>query len=183
MSTDTLYLGTARRDFGGPPVLEEQLQGWLMSDEALRWAKSTVWSRAFNVKFLGKMWNMSAVLLWTLHFSTAMLIASMTRMRVVVGQGRLARRALHSYPSWTCWITDQTSMWHGTPAQLAQKTSSSSPREPLSRCPETSSVVAASTFRRILPFAESYGECRVLLCSPTMDTNLMRNSYWDMASC
>ena len=24
-----------------------------MSDEALAWAKSTVWSRAFNIKYLG----------------------------------------------------------------------------------------------------------------------------------
>ena len=38
---------------GGPDTLQTGCGGWAMSHEALRWAKSTVWSRAFNIPYLG----------------------------------------------------------------------------------------------------------------------------------
>lgn len=34
-------------------VLQDGAAGWAMTDEALIWAKSTVWSRAFNIPYLG----------------------------------------------------------------------------------------------------------------------------------
>ncbi len=37
----------------GAKVLEEAAGGWALSDKAILWAKSTVWSRAFNVPYLG----------------------------------------------------------------------------------------------------------------------------------
>lgn len=40
---------------GGPATLQGGCGGWAMTDEALRWAKSTVWSRAFNIPYLGVM--------------------------------------------------------------------------------------------------------------------------------
>ena len=38
---------------GGHDTLQAGCGGWAMSHEALRWAKSTVWSRAFNIPYLG----------------------------------------------------------------------------------------------------------------------------------
>ena len=38
---------------GGSDTMETGCGGWAMSHEALRWAKSTVWSRAFNIPYLG----------------------------------------------------------------------------------------------------------------------------------
>ena len=38
---------------GVPDTLQTGCGGWDMSHEALRWAKSTVWSRAFNIPYLG----------------------------------------------------------------------------------------------------------------------------------
>ncbi len=37
----------------GAKVLEEAAGGWALSDKAILWAKSTVWSRAFNIPYLG----------------------------------------------------------------------------------------------------------------------------------
>ncbi|BDA40695.1 probable actin-histidine N-methyltransferase at N-terminal half [Coccomyxa sp. Obi] len=42
-----------QRELGGINVLEEDGGLWGTSEEALKWAKSTVWSRAFNITFLG----------------------------------------------------------------------------------------------------------------------------------
>jgi hypothetical protein len=41
------------RELGGVNVLEEEAGQWAMSETALKWAKSTVWSRSFNIKSLG----------------------------------------------------------------------------------------------------------------------------------
>ena len=38
----------------GAKVLQEAAGGWALSDKAVLWAKSTVWSRAFNIPYLGK---------------------------------------------------------------------------------------------------------------------------------
>ncbi|CAL5225504.1 g8333 [Coccomyxa viridis] len=40
-------------ELGGPSTLQDGAAGWAMTDEALIWAKSTVWSRAFNIPYLG----------------------------------------------------------------------------------------------------------------------------------
>ena len=37
----------------GAKVLQEAAGGWALSDKAILWAKSTVWSRAFNIPYLG----------------------------------------------------------------------------------------------------------------------------------
>ncbi|DBA67229.1 TPA: hypothetical protein ACH3X2_001539 [Trebouxia sp. C0005] len=37
----------------GAKVLQEADGGWALSDKAILWAKSTVWSRAFNIPYLG----------------------------------------------------------------------------------------------------------------------------------
>ena len=34
-------------------LMQGGCSGWAMTDEALQWAKSTVWSRAFNIPYLG----------------------------------------------------------------------------------------------------------------------------------
>ncbi|KAK9916904.1 hypothetical protein WJX75_008596 [Coccomyxa subellipsoidea] len=46
-------LCTIQRELGGVNVLEEEAGQWAMSETALKWAKSTVWSRSFNIKSLG----------------------------------------------------------------------------------------------------------------------------------
>lgn len=38
----------------GSELLEQADDGWLLSDKAVLWAKSTVWSRAFNIPYLGQ---------------------------------------------------------------------------------------------------------------------------------
>ena len=38
----------------GSELLERADDGWLLSDKAVLWAKSTVWSRAFNIPYLGQ---------------------------------------------------------------------------------------------------------------------------------
>ena len=44
----------AAPDTAGSEVLEQVDGGWLLSDQAVLWAKSTVWSRAFNIPYLGQ---------------------------------------------------------------------------------------------------------------------------------
>lgn len=44
----------ASRDTAGSDLLEQAAGGWPLSDRAVLWAKSTVWSRAFNIPYLGQ---------------------------------------------------------------------------------------------------------------------------------
>ena len=46
-------LCSLQAELGGPDMLQTGCGGWALSHEALRWAKSTVWSRAFNIPYLG----------------------------------------------------------------------------------------------------------------------------------
>lgn len=39
----------------GCELLEQAHDGWPLSDKAVLWAKSTVWSRAFNIPYLGQL--------------------------------------------------------------------------------------------------------------------------------
>lgn len=41
-------------DTAGSELLEQADGGWPLSDKAVLWAKSTVWSRAFNIPYLGQ---------------------------------------------------------------------------------------------------------------------------------
>ena len=43
----------AVRKLGGSDLAAEEAGAWALGEEALKWAKSTVWSRAFNISYLG----------------------------------------------------------------------------------------------------------------------------------
>lgn len=48
----------AAPDTAGSELLEQAADGWPLSDRAVLWAKSTVWSRAFNIPYLGQSLDM-----------------------------------------------------------------------------------------------------------------------------
>ena len=57
-----LMFWKSAREVGGSNLADEEAGAWALSEEALSWAKSTVWSRAFNISYLGAAQNLSAMI-------------------------------------------------------------------------------------------------------------------------
>lgn len=119
--------------------------GWAMTDEALLWARSTVWSRAFNVPYLG-----ACILSPVCHavlrkYAVRTPIAPcgpLRRIRAsvpgiircpafgVLIQGPLGEKGLPWCLLLTCWTTVTTATWPGTQEHPARIPSPSSVTPP-----------------------------------------------------